>query len=60
MGFVRTALIGAAVYGAFKYLTKKDAMGRTKMDDIREKAPEWVEKAKTVVADVKAGHVPNL
>ncbi len=42
MGLFKTALIGAAVYGAVKYLTKKDAFGRTKMDDIKEQAPEWI------------------
>lgn len=46
MGLFKTALIGAAVYGAIKYLTKKDINGRSMVDDIKEKAPEWMEKAR--------------
>jgi len=46
MGLIKTALIGAAVYGAIKYITKKDINGRSIADDIKDKAPEWVDKAK--------------
>ncbi|MGF1924633.1 MAG: YtxH domain-containing protein [Bacteroidia bacterium] len=59
MGLFKTALIGAAVYGAVKYLTKKDALGRTKMDDIKEQAPEWIEKAKATVNDFKGETFPR-
>jgi hypothetical protein len=48
MGLLKTALIGAAVYGAIKYMTKKDETGRSMMDNIKDKAPEWMEKAKDV------------
>lgn len=48
MGLFKTALIGAAVYGAIKYLTKKDVNGRSMADDIKEKAPEWIEKLKNI------------
>jgi hypothetical protein len=48
MGLLKTALIGAAVYGAIKYLTKRDANGRSMVDDIKEKAPEWMEKARNI------------
>jgi hypothetical protein len=48
MGLLKTALIGAAVYGAIKYMTKKDETGRSMMDNIKDKAPEWMEKAKNV------------
>lgn len=48
MGLFKTALIGAAVYGAIKYITKKDvATGKSIADEIQDKAPEWIEKAKT-------------
>ena len=50
MGLFRTALLGAAVYGAYKYLTKADVTGRTKLDDLKEQAPEWIEKAKATAA----------
>lgn len=48
MGLLKTALIGAAVYGAIKYLTKKDINGRSMVDDIKEKAPGWMEKIKNM------------
>ena len=50
MGLLRTAIIGAAVYGAYKYLTKPDETGRTKLDDLTDQAPEWIEKAKATAA----------
>lgn len=46
MGLLKTALIGAAVYGAIKYITKKDDTGRSILDDLQEKAPEWMDKAR--------------
>jgi gas vesicle protein len=48
MGLLKTALIGAAVYGAIKYMTKKDENGRSIVDTIKDKAPEWMEKAKNI------------
>lgn len=51
MGLLKTALIGAAVYGAIKYLTKKDVNGRSVVDDLKDKAPEWIEKVKRVKND---------
>lgn len=54
MGLIKTALIGAAVYGAIKYITKKDLNGRSIADDIKDKAPEWVDKAKRFKDDYVA------
>jgi hypothetical protein len=53
MGLLRTALIGAAVYGIVKYVTKKDVNGKSVVDDIREKAPEWMDKAKNLKDELK-------
>lgn len=53
MGLLKTAIIGAAVYGAIKYVTKKDANGRSMVDDFKEKAPEWMEKIKNVKDDFR-------
>jgi hypothetical protein len=53
MGLFKTALIGAAIYGIVKYVTKKDINGRSIADDIKEKAPEWMEKAKNLKDDLK-------
>lgn len=52
MGFFKNAIIGVVIYQAWRYLTKKDEMGRTKIDEIKEKAPEWIEKAKSLRDDV--------
>lgn len=54
MGLLKTALIGAVVYGAIKYLTKKDVNGRSMADDLRDKAPEWIEKVKRVKNEFQA------
>jgi len=62
MGLLKTALIGAAVYGAIKYVTKKDVNGRSIVDDLQDKAPEWVNKAKQFKEDLevkyKTGDTP--
>ncbi|GGI28413.1 YtxH domain-containing protein [Pedobacter mendelii] len=47
MGLIKTAVIGAAIYAGVKYITKKDPItGKSVVDDIKDKAPEWIEKAK--------------
>ena len=53
MGLFKTALIGAAVYGAIKYVTKKDINGRSIVDDLKEKAPEYMDKAKKLKEDLE-------
>lgn len=53
MGLLRTALIGAAVYSIVKYVTKKDVNGKSVVDDILEKAPEWMDKAKNLKDELK-------
>jgi hypothetical protein len=54
MGLLKTAIIGAAVYGVIKYVTKKDVNGRSIVDDLRENAPKWAEDAKRVKDEVLA------
>ncbi|MBG6233921.1 uncharacterized protein YoxC [Pedobacter sp. CAN_A7] len=53
MGLFKTALIGAAVYGAIKYVTKKDINGKSIVDDLKEKAPEYMDKAKKFKDDLE-------
>ncbi|MEJ2884186.1 YtxH domain-containing protein [Pedobacter sp. GR22-6] len=64
MGFIKHALIGIAIYKAVEYLTKKDEFGVSRFEDIKEdlqeRVPEWVEKAKTIKEDIQAGKVPDL
>jgi len=55
MGLIKTALIGAAVYGAIKYITKKDQLtGRSIVNDLKDKAPEWIDKAKGYKQDMES------
>ena len=58
MGIFKTIVISAAIYGAYKFLTEADDFGKTKLDEIKEKAPEWIEKAKAVREDLQAGQFP--
>lgn len=59
MGLLKTVIIGAAIYGAYKFLTEPDDFGRTKLDTIKEEAPEWLERAKEVNDDLRSGHIPE-
>ena len=59
MGLLKTALIGAAVYGAIKYVTKKDVNGKSVIDDLQEKAPEWIDKAKRFKEDLEVKYKPG-
>lgn len=59
MGFIKNAIIGIAIYKGIKYLVKQDEFGRSKLDDIREKAPEWLEKAKSIKEDIQDGKLPQ-
>lgn len=46
MGLFKNLLIGAAVVAGVNYITKKRPDGKSMVDDIKEKAPEWMDKAK--------------
>ncbi|WP_039865936.1 hypothetical protein [Pedobacter sp. BAL39] len=59
MGFIKHALIGIAIYEGIKYLTREDEFGRTKIDEIKERAPEWLEKAKAAGEDIQHGKLPQ-
>jgi hypothetical protein len=60
MGLFKTIVISAAVYGAYKFLTEADHLGRTRLDKIKEQAPEWLETAKEVKKDLNAGRLPQV
>lgn len=54
MGFIKSALFGAAVYAAVQYITKKDVLtGRSILDDLMERAPEYLDKAKIYAKEVE-------
>lgn len=46
MGLFKNLIIGAAVVAGVNYITKKRPDGRSMVDDIKEKAPDWINKAK--------------
>lgn len=55
MGLLKTALIGAAIYGAYRYLTDKDELtGRSTLDNLKDQAPEWMDKIKGYQEDLTA------
>lgn len=46
MSLFKNLLIGAAVVAGVNYITKKRPDGKSMVDDLKEKAPEWMNKAK--------------
>lgn len=59
MGFIKNALIGIALYEAVKYLTRQDEFGKTKFDELKEQAPEWIDKAKAIKEEFQQGLLPE-
>lgn len=56
MGLLRFIAIGAAIGYGINYITKKDAAGRSILDDLTDQAPEFFDKAKRFAED-KIGEV---
>lgn len=52
MGLLKKLIVGAAVYGVIQYVTKKDADGKSIIDDLKEKAPQWKDTAKRFKEDL--------
>ena len=46
MGLLKFIIVGAAVGYGLTYITKKNEDGRSILDGVAEKVPDWVEKAK--------------
>ena len=46
MSLLKYLVFGAAVAAGVSYVTKKREDGRSLMDDLTDKAPEWMDKAK--------------
>lgn len=46
MSLLKYAVLGAVVAYGVKYLTKKGIDGRSVIDDLKDKAPEYVDKVK--------------
>jgi hypothetical protein len=46
MGLLKYIIVGAAVGYGISYITKKGPDGRSILDDITDKAPDWIDQAK--------------
>ena len=46
MSLFKNLIIGAAVVAGINYMTKKRPDGKSMVDDIKEKAPDWMNKAR--------------
>jgi hypothetical protein len=51
MGLLKFIIVGAAVGYGINYITKKGEGGRSILDDITEKAPDWFDQAKKFAGD---------
>ncbi|UKT62896.1 YtxH domain-containing protein [Pedobacter mucosus] len=60
MGLLKYAILGAAAVYGFKYATKKRTSdGKSLLDDLREKAPEFADKVKNYGEKVKQDYSQN-
>lgn len=59
MGLLKLLVVGAAVAAGINHITKKREDGTSIMDDLKAKAPEWMDKAKPYIDQVK-GMANNL
>ena len=53
MNLIKLLAVGAAAAYGVNELTKKRADGRSMVDNIKERAPEWMEKARPYIDQVK-------
>ena len=51
MGLLKFIIVGAAVGYGINYITKKNADGRSIIEDLVDNAPDWFEKAKHLAQD---------
>jgi len=51
MGLLKFIIVGAAVGYGVSYITKKGPDGRSILDDITEKVPDWFDQAKKFTVD---------
>ena len=59
MGLFKTIVISAAIYGAYKFLTETDELGRTRLDEIKEQVPELIGKARAIKEDLTETPFPE-
>jgi len=51
MSILKFIIVGAAVGYGINYITKKNADGRSIIEDLADNAPDWFEKAKHLAQD---------
>jgi len=60
MSLLKYLVVGAAVAAGVNYVTKKRENGRSVMDDLSDKAPEWMEKAKQYTDKIKGQYMSSM
>lgn len=51
MNLIKFIIVGAAVGYGINYITKKNEDGRSIIDDLADRAPDWFDKAKQFADD---------
>lgn len=51
MNLLKFIIVGAAVGYGINYITKKNEDGRSIIDDLADRAPDWFDKAKQFADD---------
>ena len=51
MSLLKFAVIGAAVGYGIHYITKKGPDGRSILDEVADKTPEWIDQAKKFASE---------
>jgi hypothetical protein len=51
MNLLKFIIVGAAVGYGINYITKKNENGRSIIDDLADRAPDWFDKAKQFADD---------
>jgi hypothetical protein len=51
MSLLKFIAVGAAIGLGVNYLMKRDEQGRSLVDDFIDKAPDWLDKAKTFATE---------
>lgn len=53
MSLLKYLIVGAAAAAGYNYITKRRPDGGSIADDLKAKAPEWMEKARPYIDQIK-------
>lgn len=59
MGVLKYLVFGAAIAAGVNYATRKREDGRSIVDDLSDKAPEWMDKAKEYTDKIKGQYMSS-